>query len=460
MNVTPHAERAALCQLQQRRQPVVTSARQRPRLDSWQWSSSSFAACSLMGLALLTLCHPAAHSATPPNVLLIISDDQAFHDYGFMGHEALATPHLDRLAEESLLFTRGYVPASLCRPSLASIITGLYPHQHGITGNDPPQGVDRRQMLRHVRRWDTLPELLAPLGYQSLQTGKWWEGAPQLAGFTHAMTHGDPQRGGRHGDQGLKISREGLQPVTDFLNAVEGQPFFIWHAPFLPHTPHNPPDHLMQKYLDQDPRRPRFVSRYYAMVEWFDETCGELLQLLAERGLRENTIVVYVTDNGWIQSPDSPRYAARSKRSPNEGGLRTPIMIRYPDKVTPGSVEVPVSSIDLMPTILQLCGADVPSELPGRDLLQVAARPDDHSRPICGATYDHDVADLDQPTRSLQYRWIVQDRWKLIVSANRRLIELYQIVDDPLEQHDVALQYPQQVERLLAELDQWWPGTN
>jgi len=103
-------------------------------------------------------------SRRPPNVVLIISDDQAWTDFGFMKHPAIRTPHLDRLAARSAVFRRGYVPTSLCRPSLATIITGLYPHQTGITGNDPPKGSERAAMLHHIRDVPTLPRLLASRG--------------------------------------------------------------------------------------------------------------------------------------------------------------------------------------------------------------------------------------------------------------------------------------------------------
>src|SRR5262245_805880 len=179
----------------------------------------------LLGLVLCGI--PAAHAA-PSNILYIISDDQAWTDYGFMGHDTIRTPHLDRLASQSAVFPRGYVPDSLCRPSLATLITGLYPHQSRITGNDPGRSRQtgspgrnpeylrlNAEYIRHIEAVPTLPRLLAERGYLSLQTGKWWEGDYRRGGFTHGMTHGDPSRGGRHGDEGLKIGREGLQPIYD-----------------------------------------------------------------------------------------------------------------------------------------------------------------------------------------------------------------------------------------------------
>ena len=97
-------------------------------------------------------------------MLLIIYDDQSWTDFGFMGHPTIRTPHIDRLARQSAVFPNAYVPSSLCRPSLATMVTGLYPHQHGITGNDPPRGTDRSKMLKHIRAHPTLPRWLATKG--------------------------------------------------------------------------------------------------------------------------------------------------------------------------------------------------------------------------------------------------------------------------------------------------------
>ncbi|MEM9656908.1 MAG: sulfatase-like hydrolase/transferase, partial [Planctomycetota bacterium] len=137
---------------------------------------------------------------------MIISDDQGWTDYGFMGHPAIKTPSLDRLARESVLFRRGYVPTSLCRPSLLTLVTGHYAHAHGVTGNDPsPRHAERgselyrhrrKQLIEKLDQFDTLPELLAERGYLSHQSGKWWEGNFSRGGFTHGMTRGFPEPGG------------------------------------------------------------------------------------------------------------------------------------------------------------------------------------------------------------------------------------------------------------------------
>ena len=420
-------------------------------------------------MAVLVLAGAAAGG--PPNVLYIISDDQAWTDYSFLGHEEIQTPRLDQLAAESAVFPRGYVTDSLCRPSLATLITGLYPHQHKISGNDPiHEGTAGRarysnpeylrlnaDLISHIEAVPTLPRLLGKEGYVSLQTGKWWEGHYSRGGFTHGMTHGDPKRGGRHGDVGLKIGREGLETVYDFIEEAGETPWFVWYAPFLPHSPHTPPERLLAKY--NAPGKSIHVARYQAMCEWFDETCGELLDYLDEQGLAENTLVVYVTDNGWIQRTESPRYAPRSKRSQYDGGIRTPIMLRWPGQIEPAQHNNTLaSSIDLVPTILAAAGLEPTDQMHGLNLLEVSANSGDSDRDtIFGAIYEHDIPDVQRPAAGLMYRWCIQNDWKLILPAgDAEEVELFHIVDDPFETTNLAGSEPDRVVRLTQAIDDWW----
>jgi hypothetical protein len=313
---------------------------------------------------LSALCALSLHAAEKPNIVIIMSDDQGWTDYGFMGHEHIKTPHLDKLAERSVLFKRGYVASPLCRPSLASVITGRFPFDHGVTGNDVDGYNNRAELDIPVREaFDKHPsfvKLLTADGYLTHQSGKWWEGSYKEGGFTHGMTHGDPKRGGRHGDAGLTIGREGMKPIADFLDHATGEkkPFLIWYAPFLPHTPHNPPPRLLEKYTQTG--RAADVAKYYAMCEWFDETCGELLGHLESRGLSENTLVIYICDNGWVAPSENAadpnqkswgQYALRSKSSPYEMGIRTPIMLTWPGRLKPADSPDFAHAIDLFPTI-------------------------------------------------------------------------------------------------------------
>lgn len=449
------------------------------------------------GLTLVLALQGAALSATQdarqPNVILIISDDQSWTDYGFMGHPRIRTPHLDKLASQSAVFTRGYVTTALCRPSLATLATGLYAHQHGITGNDiapPPRRPEVRwsrkkdpaylgqceKLIQKIEQVPTLPRLLGAKGYVSHQSGKWWEGHYSRGGFTLGMTHGDPSRKGRHGDVGLEIGRKGMAPVLDFIDRSGDKPFFVWYAPFLPHTPHNPPERLLAKYNAAG--RPLALAKYYAMCEWFDETCGELLNHLDRRGIAENTLVVFIADNGWIQrTPDMAvpegwpqNYAPKSKLSPHESGVRTPVMLRWPGRIRPSrDEETLVSSLDIVPTILSACGIQPTAEMSGLDLLPVCSGKSSGRDAIFGELFAHDIADAEDPARSLIYRWAVHGGWKIIrneggVLGRYRVTlqptspdpQLYHIATDRWETRNVAAAHPEIVEQLTTRLDAWW----
>jgi uncharacterized sulfatase len=407
-------------------------------------------------------------------VLLVVGDDQGWTDYGFIGHEHVKTPHLDKLASEGLVFKRGYVPSSLCRASLASMITGLYPHQHGITSNDPPlpKGMTlgqankdagflklRQEMVAEFEKSPSLPKLLEKQGFISFQAGKWWEGnACRCGGFTDAMTHGDPAKGARHGDEGLKIGREGLQPVFDFLDRAktEDKPFFVWYAPMMPHLPHNPPERLLAKYRDRT--KSIHVARYWAMCEWFDETVGELLAKLEKNGQARDTLVIYLHDNGWIQDPDSPNFAPQSKRSPYDGGLRTPVIVKWPRRVKPGVSESLVLSLDLAPTILEAVGAKPTPDMSGVNVLDaktLAGR-----TVIFGEVFEHNAVDIHKPSANLQYRWAIEGNWKLIVPHEPNVRggkpELYDLAKDPTETKNLATTDPDRVKQLTKRANAWW----
>ena len=398
-----------------------------------------------------------AATADRPNVVLIISDDQGWGDFGFMGHEIIETPNLDKLAAQSAVFPNGYVPTSLCRASLASLLTGLYGTQHKICCNNFPTAKDRSATHPFIKSVPTVPRLLGQAGYASLQTGKFWEGHYSNAGFTHGMTEK-----GRHGDEGLAIGRKTMQPVFEFIDkrAAEKKPFFVWYAPMMPHTPHNPPKRLLEKYQAKVESLP--LASYYAMCEWFDETCGQLLAHLEQTKLRDNTLILFVIDNGWIQNPnDKGKFDSRSKRSPYDAGLRTPIMVNWPGKVKAGRREDLASSLDLPSTILTACGVAVPKTMQGVSLLDVATgKSEKLSRDaVFGEIFTHDAASLDEPELSLTHLWIRQGDWKLIVpqpGVEESEPRLFNITEDPTEQTDLASQREAEVRRLRDRLEQWW----
>lgn len=420
--------------------------------------------------ALRAIPAPAAAAGAKPNIVMIVSDDHAWTDYSFMGHPHIRTPNIDRLAAEGLAFRHGYVPSSLCCPSLASAITGLYPHQHKVTCNDPPvppgmkRGAfptsdafrtGRETMTRHLEQVPTLPRVLKAQGYLSLQTGKWWQGSYERGGFTHGMT-----RGARHGDEGLDIGRKTLQPIWDFMAEARKQdrPFFVWYAPMMPHSPHTPPDRLLAKYTNTTDSI--HVARYRAMVAWFDETVGELLDRLDRDGLAANTIVLYFADNGWIQNPKTAAPMPNSKLSPYDGGLRTPILVRWPARLRPRDAQEPAMSIDLMPTLLAALGLPKDPAMQGVNLMDESALKARGA--IFGECFTHNAVDLDRPAANLRWRWAIADGWKLIVpaAANEpgRAVELYDLARDPMETNDVAAADAARVKAMRTRLDAWWAG--
>ncbi len=310
----------------------------------------------------------------------------------------------------------------------------------------------RERMNKHLEECVTLPMLLKKNGYQSLQTGKWWQGDFTRGGFTHGMT-----KGGRHGDDGLVIGRETMEPITSFMDkcVASKNPFMIWYAPFMPHDPHTPPDRLLEKYTGKTDSL--HVAKYWAMVEWFDESVGQLMDSLKERGQLDNTIIVYVADNGWIQSSENTRYAPKSKQSQYDGGLRTPIMVHWPKKIAPKMSNDLAQSIDLMPTLRSALGLPADPSLPGINLLDEATV--QSRKTIYGECFTHNSNDLDVPSKSLRWRWVIDRDSKLIVpnsEVEKGVEELYQLDTDPTENRNLADVDHAKVIELRSKLDNWW----
>ena len=411
-----------------------------------------------------------AAASERPNVILIISDDHAFDDYGFMGSERVNTPVLDKLADESLTYTRGYV-MPVCSPTLASLITGKLPHEHGITGNDLADmssryGLKSREKIAEQLQSNALilPRALTEAGYLTFQTGKLWNGTYEDMGFTHGMT----SKGSRHGDEGLKIGRESMQPIFDFIEMAgrANKPFFIWHAPFLPHTPHNPPERLLKKYRGQGPS-PK-AEKYFAMVAWLDETTGELEDYLEANQLKENTVVLYLADNGW--NAEKGTRGQRAKMSPYEDGIRTPMMLRWPGKVAPLVDTTTLAHVtDFPKTILDITGAEQPGDLLGLNLMDRKAMQARDT--VFVEAYTHDMADLDDPAQSLFTKVVIHNWWKLLIptkvepkrsfATKPKGLELYNLKTDPYEKENLAEAHPEVVQQLIQlQKANWDPAEN
>ncbi|MCI0333901.1 MAG: sulfatase-like hydrolase/transferase [Planctomycetes bacterium] len=435
-----------------------------------------------------------------PNFVLILADDQAFGDFGFMGNAQVKTPNLDALARSSARFLNGYVPTSVCRPSLATLLTGLYPHQHRIHFNHPPPGFSqmkeltvgewnaRRAAAEHfIRDVPTLPRVLAEHGYACFQAGKHWEGDFKNAGFTHGMTlnkpSSEPAYGNRklkdgwvahgNGDAGLNIGRDTMQPIFDFIREHKDQPFLVWYAPFLPHTPFDAAERFRSPY-ERRGDIPANMVGYYAQITRFDETVGELIKYVEDQGLADRTMFVFVVDNGFrptakpgsdgTYGPDD-----RSKLSPFENGVRTPILIRWNGHTQPATHLQLVQSTDIMPTVLAAARLEkLIGDLPGIDLMPAArgAKPLPN-RPAFGEIYPNDASALGRPADEVSYLWVRDGYLKLIERVRRNggpsggqesAIELFDLEKDPDERQNLATSpdHAADVSRLKRLLDHWW----
>ena len=458
-----------------------------------------------------------ARSTERPNIIFILGDDQAWWDYSFMYrpdvekaavdmdasiYQVAETPSIDKLVDEGLTFTHGYT-VPLCRPSLHAILTGMYPHQNRVSGNDLVGTTNDTAADERIKMNPSLARTLVKrLGYRAYQTGKWWGGPHQYGGFTEGDTANSIAAGtnppqytgsrpsyanrGRHGDWGLMIGRvdyvndipnpahpinyaNTIVPATDFIDScVAGDdPFFMWYAPFLPHSPFDPPAGLRNKYdalIDEPDETNNHIAKYYANIERLDGGIGALLAHLDSAGIADNTMIVFICDNGWITNPASGG-STRSKRQPYDAGARTPIIIHWPKMIKSGGaiepqiVTTPVSVIDMVTTALAAVDIDPAPEQRGIDLMdfdQVNARD-----AIYCDVYEHDMASVENPVDSIVANIMIKDGWKLIEFTNTS--ELYHLYDtttdapiDPFETNNLATTETARVAQMSQMIGEWY----
>jgi uncharacterized sulfatase len=418
----------------------------------------------LAGLGALLLAAPGCGDATRPNIVLMIGDDHGFPDFGFTGSPYVQTPELDTLAANGTVFLGAYSTGSHCRPSLATLLTGLYPYQwhHRVRSlMQTHAGLDENFAIEH---FDTLPRLLASRGYRTFQAGKYWEGTFEAAGFSDGMIDAYDEEF-PWGGQGTKLGRMTMEPVYDFIDAQRDDPFFIWFAPMLPHIPHTAPKEFQRHYRGK--RLSRSAARYFAACTWYDHLVGQLVQHIESRGLSEKTLFVYLSDNGWDQPPTVQHRGhleafiggPKGKASMYELGFRTPIVFHWPGRVESGRrVETLASTVDLLPTLLDYAGVAIPAGLPGQSL-----------RPWLeggkGPARRHIVGSVEQLRRAHVRRgeffadehafYIQNSDWYLIDYPERGTVELYDMKTDPEQNHDVAALEPAVVKALREEISNW-----
>jgi arylsulfatase A len=402
-------------------------------------------------LGLIAACGGAPEPSGPPNIVLVIGDDHGWPDSGFMGSEIAHTPHLDALAREGFVLTHGFTTASSCRPSLLSLLTGLHPAQVSARLGRPVSSLLLGSPVA-IRQLDSLPGLLAREGYVSFEGGKFWDGSFADAGFQEGTTDWRKPA----------LGRETMQPLWDFLEAHRDQPFFVWFAPMLPHLPFDAPEEFRAPY-----RESGLTGRplgYLANVTRLDARIGELVERLEALGLRERTLVVYLSDNGWEwNSAEAPARNAlfggpHGKMTMYELGFRTPLVLSWPGVLPPGRDDRLVSAVDVLPTLLDFAGAPLPPGLPGRSLrpLLLGTGGFERDQVAGGMTLLRPAGPAGNYRSRGETGWFLRTpQWRYIWYPERDREELYRIAEDPFETVDLAAEHPEEVARLRKRMQRW-----
>ncbi len=448
------------------------------------------ALCPLVLPLLIASC---ATSSTPdgkrrPNVIVIMTDDQGMGDLGCLGNPVLDTPNIDRLAEQSARLANFYV-SPVCTPTRASLMTGRYAYR--------TRAIDTyigRAMMEPAEV--TMAEVLHDAGYRTGIFGKWHLGdcyplracdqgfdeTLVLRGGGLAQPSEPRENNGRYTDAILFRSGEPKQTkgyctdvffdaAIEFVRNSRSQPFFLYVPTNAPHTPlDDVPRELYEKYRQRDlsavlpegGAQHDATARVFAMIENIDHNVGRLLGAIDELGLADDTIVVYLHDNGPQQARANAGLRGR-KGDVYEGGVRSPLFVRWPGRLRPGVIDTEVGMhIDVLPTVLDFAGLDVPKDVkldgrslrpvlegaplswPERLLVTQAHRGD---RPVRG----HNVA-----VRGAQYKLVHATGFGREQPADDVPWQLFDLDADPGEQTDVAARFPEVVTTMRAAYDKWF----
>jgi uncharacterized sulfatase len=424
-----------------------------------------------------------------PNIILLVGDDQGYPYFGFMGANYVETPNMDKLAASGTLFTNGYVPANHCRPSLQALMTGTLPIDYENEANSikerlmqeteynklaEKEQADWKQnfQFHRMKHFQTLPKILAEKGYKSFQGGKWWEFNYQNGGFDEGMTTGwtekDKKNGGKWflqfmGGEGRKLARATMQPAYDFIDKNANHPMFIWFAPELPHYPFDAPDKYYNIYKDKD--MSESAKRYYANCTWFDDGVGELIRYLKEKGEFENTLFVYVNDNGWEQAPhqeyrsDSMRWhngGDKGKLSMYDMSFRTPIIFSWQ-----GKIDAFVSKSDLMhsadipATILDYIGIETPNNYFGYSYKPVIEGDNSNTRDIIIGKADKVRSTQDMMGKDIEGYWLRTQDWFFNWDMKTDEKMLFDMTEDPNNDANIAESKKEVVQEFSNKVLEW-----
>lgn len=423
-----------------------------------------------------------------PNIVLFYIDDLGWRDVGFMGSTYYETPHIDRLASEGMVFTSAYSNGPNCAPSRASLMSGQYTPRHGIyTVGETGRGEARyRRLLTFQNRtvlgdeFVTIAEVLQAAGYVTASMGKWHLGDdPTTQGFDVNIaggTDGSPRRGRYHSPYSYRNCKQPKpgEYLTDrltseavrFIGESAETPFFLYLAHYAVHVPIEPKPELEAKYAAKPPTPEHFHPGYAAMIESVDEGVGAVLAEVERLGLTERTVVLFSSDNGGHGVVTRMTPLRGSKGMLYEGGIRVPLVVKWPGHVEPGSrCDVPVIGVDLYPTLLEITGAPHPEgyRLDGESIVPLLTQTGSWDR---DAVFWHFPAYLQSnpganvPFRTTPAGAVRQGDYKLIEFFEDGRRELYHLASDIGEQHNLVDDQSEVAVRLAARLSAWRESVN
>ncbi len=451
-----------------------------------------------LALVLLFGLHASAQAnpsltkpAAPPNVVLILVDDMGWMDLSCQGSEYFLTPNIDRLAKEGMRFTDAYAACAVCSPTRAAVMTGKYPARTHVTdwirarfqrgGKGTPKknpkvfvGNQNNKLLCPPNPYwldleeVTLAEALKPKGYVSCHIGKWHLGDdPQYPGpqgfdenhggcdYGQPPSYFDPYTNKRlpQGIPFLLPQKKGeyltdreAKEAESFIRRNSDRPFFLYLAHYAVHTPIQAKKDVTEKYKK---RKKTLQKRpdYAAMVESVDDAVGRVMKTLKETGVEDNTMIIFTSDNGGLLGPTHNAPLRSGKGNPYEGGIRVPLIVKWPKVVQPNSISnLPVTSVDYFPTILEAAKISLPKDrqIDGMSLVS-------HLKGAVSSSAQRDAIFWHFPHyrgRITPYSIIRQGDWKLLKWYEGPRYELYNLKDDLSEKTDLANEKKDLVKRL------------
>lgn len=446
---------------------------------------------------------------TKPNIVFILADDLGFGDLQCYGNPFIETPEINRLANEGILFTRYYSPSPLSAPARAAILTGMYNHRTGAVDVSSNRAIDRIALS-----YKSMGNYFKEEGYATGMIGKWHNGLydlqyhPNNRGFDYffGFLNGIQDYWKWNLDRnGTNVSADGrylTDVITDssleFIEKNKDNPFFLFISHHAPHIPYQAPDSLVKKYLERGKGTlNKKVATIYAMIESMDSGIGKVINQLEVLGLKENTIIVFTSDNGAFNIGEDFRYQAGlsgNKGIVLEQGVRVPAIVSWPKKLPENRIITdPIHGCDWLPTLLKLSGSSsgIIETADGIDISDILLKEDviksirerklyfQKNRYYPVAHSDAAIIEgkwklywpgipetMKKESKDNPPVWkgTTEPHWKmecdtiipLWKDATPMLPQLFNLVEDPAERYDLSAKYPEIVDDLTEKWDNWF----